>query len=215
MCGFRGGLNKIGKEVAMDKRGKKFFEVLFGEGGTIKVALRESGIGWEEYVELREGDEEFRERWRKYEVVRNERAREQGNWVRKEMSVLLRDSLESGDKRASILANAFLKSLDREMAESEKGSMGLLLEGGDEYGEGVAMENLRRIQEASIRGRRLDSAIKAETLKMKANNLLDKKGGEVVHKIDLSDLRRFVEERRERMPVIEGECIEVRERSDG
>lgn len=199
----------------MDDRGKRFFEVLFGEGGTIKVALRESGIGWEEYVELREGDEEFRERWRKYEVVRNERAREQGNWVRKEMSVLLRDSLESGDKRASILANAFLKSLDREMAESEKGSMGLLLEGGDEYGEGIAMENLRRIQEASIRGRRLDSAIKAETLKMKANNLLDKKGGEVVHKIDLSDLRRFVEERRERMPVIEGECIEVRERSDG
>lgn len=199
----------------MDERGNRFFEVLFGEGGTIKVALRESGIGWEEYVELREGDEEFRERWRKYEVVRNERAREQGNWVRKEMSVLLRDSLESGDKRASILANAFLKSLDREMAESEKGSMGLLLEGGDEYGEGVAMENLRRIQEASIRGRRLDSAIKAETLKMKANNLLDKKGGEVVHKIDLSDLRRFVEERRERMPVIEGECIEVRERSDG
>lgn len=199
----------------MDERGKRFFEVLFGEGGTIKVALRESGIGWEEYVELREGDEEFRERWRKYEVVRNERAREQGNWVRKEMSMLLRDSLEAGDKRASILANAFLKSLDREMAESEKGSMGLLLEGGEEYGEGVAMENLRRIQEASIRGRRLDSAIKAETLKMKANNLLDKKGGEVVHKIDLSDLRRFVEERRERMPVIEGECIEVRERSDG
>jgi hypothetical protein len=199
----------------MDERGNRFFDVLFGDGGTIKVALRESGIGWEEYVELREGDEEFRERWRKYEVVRNERAREQGNWVRKEMSVLLRDSLEAGDKRASILANAFLKSLDREMAESEKGSMGLLLEGGEEYGEGVAMENLRRIQEASIRGRRLDSAIKAETLKMKANNLLDKKGGEVVHKIDLSDLRRFVEERRERMPVIEGECIEVRERSDG
>lgn len=194
----------------MDERFERLFKELFrGEKG-LKGSMRDNGIDWEELIDARENDEGVKEKWRKWELVRNEKAREQGAWCRSEIAKAMGEAMGRGDfKKASVMANSFLSSVEMEIKESEKGvGNGIELSNGGEYGEKEAMENLGKIQEIAIKGKKLGEALKVEKLKMQATKVLNNdKTSEVVHRVDLGGLARFIESRREAMPVIEGEII--------